>query len=109
MVSESKPTAQPKQPKRSKQNKQQQLKPYKSFFQNIAARVKEDRMVFQLASGTSVEGVIADEESGVVMIVDAIIRDKNSTTKLKWVRMERNQIRHFNPIPTEIEIIKPVT
>lgn len=101
--SEMKPPQQNKQP--------QPLAPApkkKSFFQRIQDECEDDnnKMVFQLKSGIIVEGVIADEESGFVKIVDAVITAKNSIAKAKWVRMERTQIGHFYPVTTDIEVIE---
>ncbi len=110
------PKQQPKQPKPQQQNKQPQpsepTPKKKSFFQKVATEdrndeVKDTRLIFQLRYGTTVEGVIADDESGFVKIIDAVIRDKNSIAKVKWIRMDRTQIAHFNPLPTEIEYIEP--
>jgi len=114
MVSESKPTAQSKQPKPQQQNKQPQAPAAptpkkKSFFERIQDECEDgnNRMVFQLKTGAIVEGVVAEEESGFLKIVDVVITTKNSISKAKWVRMDRNQIGHFGPLPTEINMIEP--
>jgi len=111
MVSQSKPTAQPKQPQ---QNKQPQppaapTPKKKSFFERIQDECEDgnNRMVFQLKSGIIVEGIVAEEESGFLKIVDAIITAKTSISKAQWVRMDRNQIGHFHAMPTEIKMIEP--
>jgi hypothetical protein len=109
MVSESKQTSQPKQPQQNKQPQPPAPTPKKkSFFERIQDECEDgnNRMVFQLKSGVFVEGIVAEEESGFIKIVDAVITAKNSISKVKWVRMERTQIGHFYALPTEIKIIE---
>ena len=109
MVSESKPTAQSKQPQQNKQPQPPTPTPKKkSFFERIQDECEDgkNRMVFQLKTGAIVEGVVAEEESGFLKIVDAVITAKNAISKVKWVRMDRNQIGHFHALPTEIKIIE---
>ncbi|MBF0205115.1 MAG: hypothetical protein HQK67_12620 [Desulfamplus sp.] len=109
---EVKPPAEPKQPKpqQPQQVKQQTVK--KSFFQNFVTGERNEqqgeRLVFRMRSGEIVEGIIADEKSGFVKLTDAVITDKELGTisKVRWIRMERTQIAHFSPLPTEIELIE---
>ena len=109
------PKQQPKQPKPQQQNKQPQppTPKNKSFFQNFVTGERDEqqgeRLVFRMRSGEIVEGVITDEKSGFVKLDDVLIIDKELGTrsKVRWIRIERSQIAHFSPLPTEIELIEP--
>ena len=112
---EVKPPAEPKQPKPQQHNKQPQppTPKNKSFFQNFVTGERDEqqgeRLVFRMRSGEIVEGVITDEKSGFVKLTDVVITDKELGTrsKVRWIRMERTQIAHFSPLPTEITKIEP--
>jgi len=113
MVSESKPTAQPKKPK--PQQPQQVIEDSSKkqvFFLRIGTDEEQgERLMFRMRSGEIVEGIITDEKSGFVKLTDAVIIDKalGTISKVKWIRMERTQIAHFGPLPTEIKMIEPVS
>jgi hypothetical protein len=107
---EVKPAPQPKPPK---QPKPQQVKEDSSKKQFFFLRIGTDeeqgeRLMFRMRSGEIVEGVITDEKSGFVKLADVVITDKELGTrsKVRWIRMERTQIAHFSPLPTEIELIE---
>lgn len=111
---EIKPPAEPKPPKQPKPQQPQQVKQQavkKSFFQNFVTGERNEqqgeRLVFRMRSGAIVEGVITDEKSGFVKLTDVVITDRELGTrsKVRWIRMERTQIAHFSPLPTEIELI----
>ncbi|MBF0378755.1 MAG: hypothetical protein HQK72_14925 [Desulfamplus sp.] len=113
---EVKPPAEPKPPKQPKPQQPQQIKQQtvkKSFFQNFVTGERDEqqgeRLVFRMRSGEIVEGVITDEKSGFVKLADVVITDKELGTisKVRWIRMERTQIAHFSPLPTEIKKIEP--
>ncbi len=115
---EVKPPPQPKSPKQPKpqQPQPQQVKEDSSkkqfFFLRIGTGTDEEsgeRLMFRMRSGEIVEGVIVDEKSGFVKLADVVITDKELGTisKVRWIRMERTQIAHFSPLPTEIKKIEP--
>ena len=113
---EVKPAPQPKPPKQPKPQQPQQVIEDTSKKQFFFLRIGTDeeqgeRLMFRMRSGEIVEGIIADEKSGFVKLSDAVIIDKESGTisKVKWIRMERTQIAHFGPLPTEIKMIEPVS
>ena len=105
------PQAKQPKPQQPQQVKQQTVK--KSFFQNFVTGERNEqqgeRLVFRMRSGEIVEGIIADEKSGFVKLTDVVIIDKELGTisKVRWIRMERTQIAHFSPLPTEIKMIEP--
>ncbi|MBF0231302.1 MAG: hypothetical protein HQK63_17200 [Desulfamplus sp.] len=113
---EVKPPPQPKPPKQPKPQQPQQVKEDSSkkqfFFLRIGTGTDEEsgeRLMFRMRSGEIVEGVIVDEKSGFVKLADVVIIDKELGTisKVRWIRMERTQIAHFSPLPTEIKKIEP--
>ncbi len=113
---EVKPAPQPKPPKQPKPQQPQQVIEDTSKKQFFFLRIGTDeeqgeRLMFRMRSGEIVEGIIADEKSGFIKLADAVITDKESGTisKVKWIRMERTQIAHFSPLPTEIKMIEPVS
>jgi len=110
---EVKPAPQPKLPKQPKsQQVIEDTSKKQFFFLRIGTDEEQgERLMFRMRSGEIVEGIIADEKSGFVKLSDAVINDKESGTisKVKWIRMERTQIAHFSPLPTEIKMIEPVS
>ena len=110
---EVKPAPQPKTPKQQKPQQPQQVKEDSSKKQFFFLRIGTDeeqgeRLMFRMRSGEIIEGIIADEKSGFVKLVDVVIIDKalGTISKVKWIRMERTQIAHFSPLPTEIKMIE---
>lgn len=58
---------------------------------------KNEKLTFQLKSGTIVEGNVDKEVMGFVVIKNVVIIGKENIAKSDWLCVERTQISHFHP------------
>jgi len=57
----------------------------------------KQELVFQLKSGTIVEGIVEKENMGFITIRNAIVIGKECIGNSDWICIERTQISHFHP------------
>lgn len=88
-------------PKKEAKKNTPPTKPKKTFYKKYLGQ----RLVFQLKSGSILEGDLESEDYVFLKVANAIITGKNYKTKVEWVNVDRSQIGHFHPVTTDIEPI----
>lgn len=83
-----------------KQNQSNQsVQPKFKFFEQF-----KQELVFQLKSGTIIEGIVEKEDMGFITIKNAIVIGKEYIGNSDWICIERTQIGHFHPKLKNIKI-----
>ena len=57
----------------------------------------KEELVFQLKSGTIIEGLVEKEDMGFITIKNAVVIGKEYIGNTDWICIERTQIGHFHP------------
>lgn len=85
-----------------KYNKPNFIKKQNQVVQPKQSKIKyfeqyKQELVFQLKSGTIIEGVVEKEDMGFITIKNATVIGKEYIGNSDWICIERTQISHFHP------------
>lgn len=74
----------------------------KTYNSSVQPKIKyfeqyKEELVFQLKSGTIIEGIVEKEDMGFITIKNAVVIGKEYIGNSDWICIERTQIGHFHP------------
>ncbi len=74
----------------------------KTYNSSVQPKIKyfeqyKEELVFQLKSGTIIEGIVEKEDMGFITIKNAVVIGKEYIGDSDWICIERTQIGHFHP------------
>jgi len=79
--------------------KKVEIKPKLKFFPSKFGGIE---MTVLEKNGNSVKGIVAEEESGFIKLINIVITNKTQIIEADYIWIERCQIAHLTPKPSKI-------